>query len=72
MSNFSYPDSLRVGDLSGEDHLWSSPRPRNESFSITLWCSRIFRKVLKEISYCINKDGKTNRRGDNEIRGETS
>lgn len=72
MSKFSYRNTLRVGDLSGDDHLWSSPRPRNESESITLWCNRILRKLLKEISYCICKDGKTNRRGDNEIRGETS
>lgn len=49
---------LRVGDLSGDDHLWSSPRPRTCIESLTLRCLRILRKVLKDITYCINKDGK--------------
>lgn len=71
MEKTSYPFCLRVGDLSGDDHLWSSPRPRTCIELITLWSSRILRKLLKEISYCICKDGKLNRRGDNEIRGET-
>ncbi len=60
-------NSLRVGDLSGEDHLWSSPRPQKQCESITLWCERILRKLLKDISYCISKDGKNNRRGNDAI-----
>lgn len=57
MDNFRIESYLRVGDLSGEDLLRSSPRPRSWVVCVTLSFIRILRKLLKEITYCICKDG---------------
>ena len=70
MKFFRHENYIRVGDLSGDDHLWSSPRPQNINNTETSWCVVMLRKLLKDITYCICKDGKLNGSGDSESRGD--